>query len=71
MEAGAKIKETNILERGLRAIRWDKNGNHRIAKRRRKSMGRIRLQLKQIHLLPPNRLAKCGGEDIRRHTNSR
>jgi len=28
VEAGTKIKETNVLERGLRAIRWDKKGNH-------------------------------------------
>jgi len=38
VEAGTKIKETNDLERGLRAIRWDKYGNHRTAKRRRKSV---------------------------------
>jgi len=34
VEAGTKLKETSVLERGLRAIRWDKNGNHRTAKRR-------------------------------------
>ncbi len=41
MEAGAKIKETNVLERGLRAIRWDKYGNHRTAKRRMREKERF------------------------------
>jgi len=31
-------------------------------------MGLLYLQLKQIHFLPPNRLAKCGGEDIQAQT---